>query len=85
MKELKIIGIFILDRIREAKKTQAVLSEYNHLIKARLGFHELHEGTCSRQAFIILHLQGDSSEWELFEQKLAAIGGIQVKNMTFNY
>jgi hypothetical protein len=52
MKQLKILGIFILDRIKEAKKTQQVLSKYNHLIKARLGFHELHEGSCSRQALL---------------------------------
>jgi hypothetical protein len=84
MKQLKILGIFILDRIKEAKKTQQVLSKYNHLIKARLGFHELHEGSCSRQAFIVLHLQGDPVEWELFEQELSAIGGIQVKEMSFN-
>jgi hypothetical protein len=84
MKQLKILGIFILDRIKEAKKTQQALSKYNHLIKARLGFHELHEGACSRQAFIVLHLQGDPAEWTLFEQELSAIGGIQVKEMSFN-
>ncbi len=85
MKNLKIIGIFILDRIKEAKKTQKILSDYNHLVKARLGFHELHEGSCSRQAFIILHLQGDPTEWDLFEKELASIGGIQVQNMSFQY
>jgi len=84
MKQLKILGIYILDRIKEAKKTQQVLSKYNHLVKARLGFHELHEGACSRQAFIVLHLQGDPAAWELFEQELSAIGGIQVKEMSFN-
>lgn len=85
MKQLKILGIFILDRIKEAKKTQHVLSKYNHLVKARLGFHELHEGACSRQAFIVLHLQGDPAEWELFEQELNAIGGVQVKEMMFSF
>lgn len=85
MKHLKILGVFILDRIKEAQSTQKVLSKYNHLIKARLGFHELHEGACSRQAFIILHLQGDPEEWELFEKELADIGGVQVQNMAFQY
>jgi len=85
MKDLKILGIFILDRIKEAKKTQSVLSKYNHLIKARLGFHELHEGSCSRQAFIILHLQGEPAEWSQLEEALGAIGGIQVQQMNFSY
>jgi hypothetical protein len=85
MKKLKILGVFILDRIKEAQSTQKVLSKYNHLIKARLGFHELHEGACSRQAFIVLHLQGDPGEWEIFEQELNNIGGVQVQNMSFQY
>ncbi len=85
MKNLKILGIFILDRIKEAKKTQAVLSKYNHLIKARLGFHELHEGACSRQAFIILHLQGDPAEWAQLEEALSKIGGIQIQQMNFSF
>jgi metal-responsive CopG/Arc/MetJ family transcriptional regulator len=85
MKSLKILGVFILDRIKEAQSTQKVLSQYNHLIKARLGFHELHEGSCSRQAFIILHLQGNPNEWETFEQELQAIGGVQVQHMSFQY
>lgn len=85
MKNLKIIGVFILDRIKEAQMTQQVLTKYNHVIKARLGFHELHEGACSRQAFIILHLQGDPQEWDLFEQELTEIGGVQVQTMSFQY
>ncbi len=85
MKNLKILGVFIQDRIKEARSTQRVLSKYNHLIKARLGFHELHEGTCSRQAFIILHLQGDPAEWQHFEDELRDIGGIQIQEMMFQY
>lgn len=85
MKNLKILGVFILDRIKEAQSTQRVLSKYNHLVKARLGFHELHKGSCSRQAFIILHLQGEPEEWLEFEKELQEIGGIQVQEMMFQY
>ncbi|MFO7722967.1 MAG: hypothetical protein R6V49_07070 [Bacteroidales bacterium] len=85
MKNLKILGVFILDRIKESQATQKILSKYNHLIKARLGFHELHEGACSRQAFIILHLQGDPADWKTFEDELRAIGGIQLQEMLFQY
>jgi hypothetical protein len=85
MKNLKILGVFILDRIKESQSTQRVLSKYNHLIKARLGFHELHEGACSRQAFILLHLQGDPAEWQAFEAELREIGGIQLQEMSFQY
>jgi hypothetical protein len=85
MKNLKILGVFIYDRIKEAQMTQEVLSKYNHIIKARLGFHELHEGACSRQAFLVLHLQGDPLEWGAFEKELSDIGGIQVQQMQFQY
>lgn len=85
MKNLKILGIFIFDRIKEAQSTQKVLTKYNHLIKARLGFHELHQGACSRQAFIILHLHGAPAEWEQFEKELLEIGGIEVQQMSFQY
>lgn len=85
MKKLKILGILIKDRIKETQSTQKVLSKYNHIIKSRLGFHELHKGVCSRQAFIVLHLQGDPDEWKSLEDDLGEIGGVEIQNMVFHY
>ncbi|KAF5070592.1 hypothetical protein DSECCO2_221020 [anaerobic digester metagenome] len=83
MKETRIIGLLIRDRIKEAGKLQLTLSKYAHLIKSRLGFHELSENTCSRMGFIILHLSGKDEEWQAFETEISEIGGVEMQKMSF--
>lgn len=83
MKEIRIIGLLISDRIKEAGLTQNVLSEYAHIIKSRLGFHEVNEDVCSRLGFIILQLDGDPEEFNRLEAKLNQIGGIEIQHMVF--
>ncbi len=85
MKESRILGLLIFDRIKEAGKTQDVLTKYAPLIKSRMGFHEVSESICSRVGMIILHLTGNSSEWDAFENELKEIGGLEVQKMSFNY
>jgi len=84
MTEKRIIGINVLDRIKEAGRTQKVLSKYATSIKTRLGFHELSEDICSRNGFVILELTGEKSNWESFEKELNEIGGINVQKMIFD-
>jgi len=84
MKEIRIIGLLISDRIKEAGLTQNVLSEYAHIIKSRLGFHEVNEDVCSRVGFIILQLDGDPEEFNRLETRLNQIGGIEIQHMVFN-
>jgi hypothetical protein len=84
MKEKRIIGINVLDRIKEAGRTQLVLSKYATSIKTRLGFHELSEDICSRNGFIILELIGKKSDWDQLENELNMIGGIDIQKMTFD-
>ncbi len=83
MKQFKVLGIMIYDRIKEAGRTQKTLSKYGHCIKSRLGFHEVSEDVCSRVGMVILQLGGQPADWEKLEAELDEIGGIQVKNMTF--
>ena len=85
MNEIKIIGIMIFDRIKEAGKTQKVLSEHANIIKSRLGFHEVNENICSRVGVIILQLAGNDDNRNQLIEDLKQIGGIEVKDMTFNY
>lgn len=84
MREKRIIGINVLDRIKEAGRTQKVLSKYATSIKTRLGFHELSEDVCSRTGFIILELTGEISNWDKLENELNEIGGINVQKMSFD-
>jgi lactate dehydrogenase-like 2-hydroxyacid dehydrogenase len=85
MKHTKIIGILIKDRIKEAGRTQAVLTKYNDIIQSRLGFHELSDEVCSRVGIIVLTLTGKTETWELFEEELSAIGGLEIKDFEFEY
>jgi hypothetical protein len=81
---IKILGIRITDRIKEAGLTQGILSKYSGLISTRLGFHELTTNICSREAYIILHLSGSESETVKLFSELQALGGIDVREMTFD-
>jgi hypothetical protein len=81
---IKILGIKIIDRIKEAGLTQGILSKHASLITTRLGFHEVTDEVCSREAYIIIHLNGDQAEYEKLEKDLEAPGGIEVREMIFS-
>lgn len=81
---IKILGIKIIDRIKEAGLTQGILSKYASLITTRLGFHELTSELCSREAYILLHLTGTAAETGRLFSELKGIGGIDVSEMTFD-
>ena len=78
------MGIQVFDRIKEAGRTQSVLSRYAHCISTRLGFHELTSEVCSRDGFIILELSGESGEWDKLQEELGEIGGLNVQVMSFD-
>ncbi len=85
MKEMRILGLMITDRIKEAGRTQKVLTKNSHLIKSRLGFHEVSEDVCSRAGMILLQLGGNPTEWEQLENELQTIGGLEIQKMNFQY
>jgi hypothetical protein len=85
MSEVRIIGLLITDRIKEAGQTQMALTKYAHVIKSRLGFHEVSEEVCSRVGIIILHLAGDAAECKSLEEELAQIRGLEVQRMVFTF
>lgn len=84
MQQTMILGIMVLDRIKEAGKTQGVLTKYAGIIRTRLGFHELSADVCSRVGTILLVLQGDPAIWQAFLDELSEIGGIEIQSMTFS-
>jgi hypothetical protein len=84
MSEIRIIGLLITDRIKEAGLTQKALTKYAHVIKSRLGFHEVSEDVCSRVGVIILQLAGDAGECIRLEQELGQIGGLEIQRMIFS-
>ena len=80
---IKILGIKIIDRIKESGLTQGILSKHASVITTRLGFHEVTDEVCSREAYIIIHLNGDPSEYDKLEKELAILGGIEIREMVF--
>ena len=85
MKSYRILGLLIKDRIKEAGRTQIVLSQYSKSIQSRLGFHEVSEKSCSRVGIILIQLQGADSDLDLLESELKAINGLEVQKMEFEY
>jgi hypothetical protein len=81
---IKIIGIKIIDRIKEAGLTQEVLSKHSNLITTRLGFHELTTELCSREAYIILHISATQIEAGKLTAELKTVGGIDIAEMSFD-
>lgn len=81
---IRVIGIKVTDRIKEIGLTQEVLTKHASIITTRLGFHELTTEVCSREAYIILHLSGNSLETERMIKDLKGIRGIEVREMNFN-
>ncbi|MBI5008585.1 MAG: hypothetical protein HZB98_02815 [Bacteroidia bacterium] len=81
---IKILGIKIIDRIKEAGLTQGILSKHASVITTRLGFHEVTDDICSREAYVVLHLNGDPAEYLNLENELKFLGGIELREMVFN-
>ncbi len=84
MNEIRVLGLQVFDRIKEAGRTQGVLSKYAHCIRTRLGFHELTSEVCSRDGFIVLQLAGESGDWDKLQKELGEIGGLYLQVMSFD-
>jgi hypothetical protein len=80
---IKVLGIKIVDRIKEAGLTQEILSRHSAVITTRLGFHEVTDNVCSREAYIILHLKDDKAESDRLIKELEPMGGILIREMAF--
>ena len=85
MQELRIIGLLITDRIKEAGMTQQILTRYAYLIKSRLGFHEVNDNICSRVGVMLIQLRGKSEDCDKLENALREIGGVEIQKMSFQY
>jgi len=82
---VRVAGIKITDRIREAGLVQKALSAHMSVISTRLGFHELSDEVCSREGFMLIHLAGEPDDCESLVKKLKSIEGIAVREMLFSH
>ncbi len=81
---IKVLGIKIIDRIKEAGLTQGILTRHASVITTRLGFHEVTDSVCSREAYIILHLNDSTAESVKLKSELEALGGVEIREMLFS-
>jgi hypothetical protein len=81
---IKVLGIKIIDRIKEAGLTQEVLSRHSAVITTRLGFHEVTDNICSREAYLLLHLKDDHADSQKLIKELEPLGGIVIREMVFS-
>ena len=82
---IRIVVIKVLDRIKEAGMAQEILSSHSSVITTRLGFHELNDDVCSRQACIILHLNGSEEKIGDLMSDLNNLEGADVVEMDFEH
>ncbi|HNY10846.1 MAG TPA: hypothetical protein PKK26_04565 [Candidatus Wallbacteria bacterium] len=85
MSELRLLGILVSDRVKEAKEMQNILTKYGCSIKTRLGLHEASEKACAKNGFIFIELAGDHKEWDKLESELKKLEGVEVQKMSFKY
>ncbi len=83
MKNIKVVAILIKDRIKEANRTQTILSNYGHIIQNRIGFHEVNDDICSREGTLILHIKSKQEELQQLMNELSEVGGIDAQSISF--
>jgi len=83
MNEVRVLGILIPDRIKEAPAVQNLLTKYGCSIKTRIGLHEASDTMCAVNGLILLELTGPQAEWAKLEKELNAINGVKVQKMSF--
>lgn len=84
-KEIRILGVYIKNRTKDAAKIQGILTKYGCSIKTRLGLHEVTEDHCSTNGIILLELTGALDECIKLENEILALDGVDVKKMVFAY
>jgi hypothetical protein len=82
---VRILGIRITDRIKEAGLVQKALSLHSSVVSTRLGFHELNDELCSREGFMVIHLAGQIDDCDELTMKLMKTEGLFVKEMLFSH
>ena len=83
MSEIRILGLYINERVKDSITIQNLLTRYGCSIKTRLGLHEVVNNYCSTSGLIILELCGETSEMDNLEKELNAVKSLQVRKMSF--
>lgn len=80
-----IVGIHITDRLAEAVAVQKHLTANGHLIKTRLGLHEIQGESGAPNGILLLEMIDDEAAADKLVSELTAIEGVEAKKMTFDH
>jgi len=83
MKEIRILGLHVTNRVSDAVIIQDILTKFGCSIKTRLGLHEVDEKKCSSCGIILLELTGEEVECDKLESELRKVKGLDIQKMTF--
>jgi hypothetical protein len=78
-----ILGVHLTNRMNEAPAVQKALTEHGCNIRTRLGLHNVDDSFCDSKGLLLLELFGDEAQCQELATKLAAIEGVEVKQMEF--
>jgi hypothetical protein len=83
MKEMRIMGIYVNDRVKDVARIQPILTKYGCTIRTRLGLHSTDTDYAEDTGLILLELTGDTEECLRLENELHAIDDLDVQKMVF--
>ena len=78
-----ILGVHVTDRLNDAAKVQAVLTEFGCNIKTRIGLHDISGTACSGTGIMLLEISNSEDVAKKIAAALDAVGGVQTKMMVF--
>ena len=78
-----IVAIHVTDRVRQAGKVQAVLTQYGGNIKTRIGLHEPMPGGTSPNGIILLEMVGEANIAPDVIAALSKVRGVEAKSIVF--
>ena len=80
-----IYGVHITGRVVHVPEVQHVFTLFGCNIKTRLGLHEASDKDCSPNGLILLEMVGDDARCREMADRLRAIQGVEVKEMSFEH
>jgi len=83
-RKIRVLGVNITNRVKQAKELQELFSEYGCYIKTRIGLHTVTDEFCSTSGLVILELFGEENKQKELEQKIRSFEGVEVEKMVFN-
>ncbi|MCF8371447.1 MAG: hypothetical protein K9H64_07485 [Bacteroidales bacterium] len=78
--EIRILGVLITDRTKDAGSFQYTLTKYGGSIKTRLGINIPDE----KAGLLILELIGDTNEMNNLQAAIEKIEGVEIQSMVFD-